>query len=201
MKTKLIAIIAIVCSLFARADLIQFENEVHVSDINASGTLTLPRFDTSLGSITSVYLYAYASVQAIWNYTNPTSNYLLAHGTVNTDLGVTFPNGNELLTINGPSSTTELVDPGSDYISVVPQNNANVTITTKSLFPNYQGAGDITFSYSSTGSSFHSEAVGLTYQSTAYVTDVYVRVIYYYDHAPVPPPANKNGHNNGIKSQ
>jgi hypothetical protein len=189
MKTILALVLTIAT---ATADLVQFEDQAVVPDINASGTVTLPRFDTSLGSLTAIYLYVHAAEVTLWDYQNPTPNLLTARGVVNYNIHVDFPGAVDALDLVGSQATTEYVQPGDDTIGTVPQAPAEFTVTKKTVFPLFQGVGDIVFSYTSSGSSSHTEAAGLTYESTSYSTEILCRVIYYFDHVVTPPPAKKN---------
>lgn len=192
MKTKQTIIALLITLATATADLVQFENQAVVADINCSGSITLPRFDTSLGSLTAVYLYVHAAEITLWDYQNPTGNLLLARGVVNYNIHVDFHEAVAALDLVGSQATTEYVQPGDDTIGTVPQEPADFTVTKKTVFPSFQGVGNLTFSYTSTGSSSHTEAAGLTYQSTTYSTEILCRVIYYYDHVVTPPPLKKN---------
>ncbi|MEZ4356289.1 MAG: choice-of-anchor E domain-containing protein [Myxococcota bacterium] len=182
------ALVGLGLSGAASAATISFSDQRRLTNVDFSGTLSVPRFDVSLGSLSEVRWTVTGAIASILGATN--NAFVPVSGSAHTR--VVFELGSTALSFGGSPDLEVIATTGSFGLSpgesaLVPITAMDARIGTELPGPGFLGPGTVDLDFA-TLTSFGASGFGgnLTLSQR---TDAAIRLEVVYDFVPVPEPS------------
>ena len=199
-KILLFIIVAVFSVSAAFAGSVTYSDSISLSQTNWNSSVSIPKFDSSLGILTSIEFYLYGYVSGIAQFESLDASPATVTTNLSAMLKLTRPDNSTLVVSLPIASTTDNVTAydgitdfngtsGKTYSNLSANDTESFVSTLASDFALFTGTGNIVLPINALGTSSGSGAGNLLLQFNTFASaDVIVK--YNYDTPVIPEPAS-----------